>query len=313
MMKLDENRVIVIVAAILSLMLNLAVMHFFNPREASAAADDLKLIELVDLPRDEVPEVKEEKKPEPKGQVVDLGPADPNDQTPPPEDARYLSERNMRTDLERVRPSNDRTGSGGATPRRERAEKHERNRPRSAPEKKPRSAGKPLRLADAGDMAGPGAAGPADQTDRGVKALSKEDLKISISDLQQQFSPDNGSIDYLPTAVRSDFTSLNARQYAYASFYNRIKKVIRFYWEPQAALAGIRWTGGSLETRLRLVVDKDGTLAKVEVVQSCGYPVVDAAAIRAVSKAAPFYNIPPALLNEKGQLDEVWAFYIVSQ
>jgi hypothetical protein len=40
--------------------------------------------------------------------------------------------------------------------------------------------------------------------------------------------------------------------------------------------------------------------------------VVDAASIRAVRKAAPFYNVPPGLLNEKGQLNEVWSFYIVT-
>jgi protein TonB len=306
-MELDENKIIVVLAAVASLLLNLLAFHLFNPRRASAAMDDYKLIELVDLPKQEVTAEKKPEPPDQARQVVDLGPANPDDQTPPPPDPRYLSERNMRTDRETVRPSFDRTGSGGATPPLEKA------RPRSEPAKKPRTAGQPIRVADAGMMASPSSEQPADRTERPARPLSKEDLKINMSDLEQEFKPDNGSIDYLPTAMRSDVTSLNAMQYAYASFYNRIKKIIRFYWEPQAALAGIRWTGGSLQTRLRIVVESDGTLTKVEVVQSCGYPVVDAAAIRAVSKAAPFYNVPPALLNDNKQLDEVWAFYIVPQ
>jgi TonB family protein len=221
------------------------------------------------------------------GQVVDLGPERPDDPLPP-RDARYLSERNMRTDRETVRKA--RPGGDDVKKRID---------------------------PDRGEEDFSGKTSVRDGTESSIKnktesAYTRKDLLLSMADIDGVLKGDHGSFDYLPEVARGDITSLNARRYAYAAFYNRLKKVIVFYWEPWSAVERIGWTGRTLETRLRMVVDADGTLESVEVVSSCGYPVIDAAAVRALRKSAPIYNIPKALLNEEDKFDEVWAFYITA-
>ncbi len=139
-------------------------------------------------------------------------------------------------------------------------------------------------------------------TRRKTERIKKEDLQINQYDASKTYESDDGSIEYFPSDVaRGRITSLNSKAFTYAAFYNRINKIIRFYWEPQKALSHIKWPGTTLKTRLRIVMKDNGDLISVDVIDPCGYPLIDAAAVRAVRKAAPFYNVPQALLNEKDQ------------
>jgi len=300
----SENRWIRPVVVALSAGVHLFALHAFSFPEASAGPESPEIIELVTLPEDLKLEIKELEKLL-KGQVVDLGPEDPNDRTPPPEDSSFLSERNMRTKRETVNPSRGRTGSPGAR-QAKKEESSKSNKLKGAISPSDNKGG-----SETWHRKGRGL--PLEVAKADPEALTREDLMLSMADLQYALAGDNGSIDYVPSAVRGEFTSLNARKFAYAAFYNQIKKIIRFYWEPDRAISQIGWTGVTLETRLRVVVNADGTLDSVEPIKSSGYPMLDAVAIRAVRKAAPFYNVPPGLLNEAGQLDDVWAFFIVSE
>ncbi len=278
--------------------------------------DEPRVIELVDLSKEiKPPEIIEVKLPNEKlkGQVIDLGPDDPNDKTPPPADAKYLSERNMRTKRETVKRSKARTGSPG----RKTIGKSKRDTTKKKPSKKKSSASSPKK-----DQRDHGAKKPHKKSKTFSKPIeiakrdpggpSKEDFAITMADLDQSIDADDGSIDYLPHVFKGEFTSLNARRFSYASFYNRIKKIIRFYWAPQRTLEQTKWNGNTLETRLRMVIEADGSLSHLEVVASCGFPIIDSLAIKAIRKATPFYNVPQGLLDEHGQLDEVWAFYITA-
>jgi len=274
-------------AIFVSALLHMGVLYAYSIPPSGSVEDEeiIQVMRAPELASAVAPRPEPDEKPA--GQVVDLGEQSPDD-PPPPENARYLSERNMRVERETVR----------------------KGRPGGGERKNNISLGRGEDDRSRDSSARDGAVSRA--KNRGESAYTREDLLLSMADIDDVLKGDHGSLDYLPQAARGDITSLNARRYAYAAFYNRLKKVVAFYWEPWPAVERIGWTGRTLETKLRLVVEADGTLESVEVVSSCGYPEVDAAAVRALRKSAPIYNIPKALLNKEGRFDEVWSFYITA-
>ncbi len=307
----DEKLIIRTAAIVLSVLLNLLVLHFLPVYKADAKMEDSTIIELVNLskpdpiPLDKPPELMPRN-----GQIVDLGPDDPNDETKPPDNTKFLSERNARTEKETVKPSQGRTGSPGAS-----SDRHSNKRNRSPEQRSkiksdsPEQDEKPIRPKRTKNkkFAEPVIIAKADK-----ETVEKKDLMVSMADINRAMEGDDGSIDYLPHVPKGSLTSLNSMRFAYASFYNRMKRAIRFYWRPEPVLDKINWRGARLETKLMVVLEADGKLGSVDVIDSCGFPIVDAAAIQAVRKAAPFFNVPQPLLDENNQLRDVWSFHITS-
>ena len=340
-----------------------AVLSAVTMPEPVAEERDLSYLELLTLsefqtepeppeqdppttePREPQPEPKEppekiEPVPEPERietlprQIVDLGQPSPDDQAPEQE-TRFLSQRDMKTDRETVRPSEARTGSPGDDPGRKPPEiekpdtrpEQTRQRARPGPQAPRTPPGKTSPSPPPDPELSPlhpgerGIATPGKQEEKDEFGIRKppappgagptgQDLMLSMADLKKTYDSDHGSIEYMPDIPRGEITSLNARAYTYAAFFNRILKIIRFYWEPAAALRTTNWTGGRLITQLRFVIDREGDLVEVEVIRSCGYPLVDAEAVKAVRRAAPFYNVPPALLDERGLMVDTLSFII---
>ncbi|MFO8056237.1 MAG: TonB C-terminal domain-containing protein [bacterium] len=295
--------------------------------------------------------------------LVDLGAPEDSDPEKAPENARFLSRRNMNTDRETVKMSKARTGSPDEyalkkpdrnpepttkdyenkpqgkkkTDSQKAAEKRatynqdKRESPadkpakevaKRSPTKSKRGDSRPepdvrtRRQDSPAPLAAPSPESEPEKSEvriarRKAERLKNEDLEINQYDASKTYESDDGSIEHFSSDMaRGKITSLNAKAFTYASFYNRINKIIRFYWEPQQALSGIRWTGTPLKTRLRIETRDNGDLVSVEVIDSCGYPVVDAASVRAVREAAPFYNVPEALLNDKDRFVYVLGFII---
>ncbi len=289
----------------MSALIHAGVLHSYPFAAGEKNIARPEIVELVPLPREDKKTRETEHERDLKGQVVDLGPERPSDKAPS-EDTRFLSERNMRTDLETVKHSMKRTGS----PERPSVNKESLREPYKNSPSAGRQGGRgedgSIKRPDKGEGLKSGTPG------HGSRDYSRDDLMVSMADIKHALKADDGSIDYLPDVLKGELTALNARKYTYAAFYNRMKKVISFYWEPGSAISKINWTGATLETRLQVVINRDGGLDRVEILTSSGFPLVDAAAVRAMRKAAPFYNVPPGLLNDKGQLDDVWSFYVTS-
>jgi len=92
-----------------------------------------------------------------------------------------------------------------------------------------------------------------------------------------------------------DLISLDTRETKYASYFSRIKHQIERVWSypNDAARKGV---SGKLSLRFRL--SKDGNLVDVQLLDTSGSNILDAAAIEAVKGAAPFYPFPVTIDRE---------------
>lgn len=221
--------------------------------------------------------IKPAEEPEPiHGQVVETPDLPEADLAP--EHARFLAERNLRVERETIGRVADRMGR--------------RSAPMIPPQ--PQEPKEPA----------------AESQEPGLKLAAKE-LYPSFRDLWQMVPESGGRIDHLEGVAEGEITALNTQEFRYAAFYNRVKQAVRAYWDPQPAVLRSGWPRHNLDTYVHFVTDADGRPLLVEVLHSCGYPAVDQAAVRAMEQATPFYGVPKALLNEKGQLDEVFGFHVV--
>jgi len=270
-----------------------------NPGLAPATAPGMQLVPAPNSQPEPLPP------PRPaRGQVVET----PNllESPTPPENARFLSERNIRVAKETAGPTSDRPGFSGSP--------HPPSPPAGGP---PVPELKRVQVQEA----------PAEGPGPGFEARK---LYPSYRDLWQ-LSPSPGAkessspagagdllgvpggrIDYLDGVVAGEITALNTQAFRFAAFYNRIKAAVRAYWDPSSAVLRSGQPRHDLDTYVRVVTDAQGKLVSPpEVIHSCGYPAVDEAAVRAIQQATPFFGVPEAVLNDKKQFDEVWGFHVI--
>jgi len=126
----------------------------------------------------------------------------------------------------------------------------------------------------------------------------------------QAGAPSNDRLD-LP---EGSGTWLNTREFRYAQFFNRIKQRVSEQWNVDSVLHR-RDPRGSLVpaervTLLGVVLDTQGRIADIQVVQSSGVTFLDEEAVAAFQRAQPFPNPPPALFDDNGQMKFAFGFYI---
>lgn len=112
-------------------------------------------------------------------------------------------------------------------------------------------------------------------------------------------SPSN---DHLPDIERGDRTSLNAHEFLYAAFWNRVKRLVSFYADQ--TLANARPTVPITKVRYSMVlgglIARDGSLAAIDIVQASGVPEFDEAIREAFRLAAPFPDPPEGAAESDG-------------
>ncbi|MCU0700514.1 MAG: TonB family protein [Myxococcaceae bacterium] len=111
-----------------------------------------------------------------------------------------------------------------------------------------------------------------------------------------------------------DGTFLNTREWKYAAFFNRVKQAVSAKWDPNGRLRHRSEGLGGLSrlTVMHVTLRPDGTLADLYVAQSSGVDVLDAEAMSAFEKAAPFANPPPALV-ERGFIQFFFSFHVTNE
>lgn len=234
-------------------------------------------------PEEEEEEVEEE---EPVGQIVEIAP--PEDQTPP-EEADYLAEYDSTVEEETVDP------------------RYRVDRQVTAPTYSPDDAMEEAEdtPVDA-DVPSPGSvAGRRSVFERGDFSLfpdrqSSWDLTTrdgllspspsAASRTRMAGSPSN---DLLNEAI-ADRTALNANEFLYAAFWNRVKQLVSFYADQTLANARPRsaLTKSKYEIELKGLIALDGSLQAIEIAQGCGIDAFDTALLEAFELAAPFPDPP---------------------
>lgn len=124
--------------------------------------------------------------------------------------------------------------------------------------------------------------------------------------------------DYLKDTKTGAQTLLNTREFVYFTYYNRIKNQLQQYWEPKIKdkVTKLFRQGRQIAsnsdriTRLRITLDRKGTLVGVAVVNQSGVQELDEAAIEAFRAAAPFPNPPAGIVEADGTIKIDWSFIL---
>jgi len=125
----------------------------------------------------------------------------------------------------------------------------------------------------------------------------------------------SGTQDHLKDIDEGDATSLNARKWKFASFFNRVKTQVRQHWRPDEVYRRRDPTGnihGNQDryTLIRVQLKPDGSLANVVLKQPSGIEFLDDEAIEAFKMAQPFPNPPPQLVDAStGMIDFDFGFF----
>jgi TonB family protein len=120
--------------------------------------------------------------------------------------------------------------------------------------------------------------------------------------------------DALENVAEGDGTFLNTKEWRYASFFNRVKQAVSGKWDPNGRLRQKNRGLGAANriTVMHVALRPDGSMADLFVAQSSGVDELDAEAMAAFEKAAPFAN-PPAGLVQDGFIRFSFSFHVTDQ
>lgn len=146
----------------------------------------------------------------------------------------------------------------------------------------------------------------------------KVDLTLPNSFLQETTKPKQSAAlapsNYLPEIAFGDQTLLNTREYAYASYFIRMKRQMEAMWSPRSIIQTERLGKAQYVTTVRITLKNDGSLERVHLVQPSGNRLLDVEALRAVRTAAPYLNPPKELIESDGRIRiPSWHFIVTLQ
>ncbi|MDX2088963.1 MAG: TonB family protein [Kofleriaceae bacterium] len=123
-----------------------------------------------------------------------------------------------------------------------------------------------------------------------------------------------GSVDHLEDVEEGDETSLSAKKWVYATFFNRLKRSVAQNWDPATVWrrSDPNGTVHGFKTRVtevRVSLSPKGDLAKIVVTNPSGVSELDDEAVRSFHAAAPFPNPPDGLIGKEGLITFAFSFY----
>lgn len=125
----------------------------------------------------------------------------------------------------------------------------------------------------------------------------------------------SGTQDRLVDVDEGAETALRAKNWKFATFFNRVKTQVRDHWKPAEEYARRDPTGriyGSEDryTLIQVKLKPDGWLSDVSLLHTSGLEFLDQIAMDAFRGAQPFLNPPRELVEaEHGQLSFTFGFY----
>lgn len=124
--------------------------------------------------------------------------------------------------------------------------------------------------------------------------------------------------NYIPGIQEGYFTALNADQFTYFAFFNRVNEQVRNRW-----VSLVRAFVGSLspedltklstherQSRIEIILNKNGDFIRARLISSSGYTPLDQAAADGFRMAAPFLNPPQELVEADGFIHLKYSFVL---
>lgn len=125
--------------------------------------------------------------------------------------------------------------------------------------------------------------------------------------------------DYLPDVAIGAQTLLNAKEYKFFGFFERIREKLTNRWHQKLDIEftnllaqGRAATGGDMVTQVKVLLDSRGQLKRVQIVGSSGHHELDRAATLAFHEAAPFPNPPAEMLDSDKTVTVRWDFVVLA-
>jgi outer membrane biosynthesis protein TonB len=119
--------------------------------------------------------------------------------------------------------------------------------------------------------------------------------------------------NFVPNVKPGNQTALNAAASPFAAYlaevHRRIHREFAMRFIRDLPLVGGPYNDYSLFTKLEIVINGDGTLYRVGVVQSSGFLPYDYGAWNSVERAAPYPEPPRKILSGDGRVYFRWGFY----
>ena len=241
----------------------------------------------------------------PKGQVVE---APPSKDRRKPKDAKYLSEHDSTVKRESKSDSQGGGSSGQLSSEKNQNGKDPKTEQGGSQERELHSVQLPendLEETEKGEVSSlvkPNSSSPGLNLKPSMKALS--------SAIQ------GSGLDHLEEVFAGDATALNTVAWDHASFFNRVKRSVSRHWhpdieyrkrDPYGNIYGIK----DRTTVLLVVLNGNGSLNKLYVMNPSGVAFLDDEAFDAVNKAAPFPNVPDDLKSKTDGLVKFTFHFIV--
>jgi protein TonB len=132
-----------------------------------------------------------------------------------------------------------------------------------------------------------------------------------------QASQSNDHLKNIPISIE---TMVNSKEFVYYTYYQRIRQQIRQYWEPSIRVkvrkifAEGRQIASTRDhiTKVVIILNPQGSLQKIQVLDGSGVRDLDDAAIDAFRAAEPFPNPPKGIVDPDGTIKIRWDFVLES-
>lgn len=113
-------------------------------------------------------------------------------------------------------------------------------------------------------------------------------------------APQNDRLDEKVGAV----TALNTREFLYSEYYNRIRRLVNFYWNQNVSNlpSSVAISRSSYTTVVDVVLTGDGALDHIEVTEGSGLEPLDNCVVNAFRIAGPFPNPPAGMVAPDGRI-----------
>jgi protein TonB len=150
------------------------------------------------------------------------------------------------------------------------------------------------------------------------EAMKKTETKKTVKNANERNADESQTRDYLPNKEVGMETLLSTHEFVYYTYYNRIRNQLSQYWEPKIKVKimnlfkkGRRVASTSDHiTKVLIVLDRNGTLIKVQIMGESGISDLDDVAVEAFRLAAPFPHPPKGIIDGDGTIKVRWDFIV---